>query len=402
MKLPASIKFVAVLIAIGAVIALIAFGVSLFKGTGQTSISESRVNPFTALFPFLGGAPAQRPGTATPDSGLETQNSGGPVPRLRKVADGPVSGARFVGTSTIRYIAKETGHIFDTPADSNAGVRISNTTVPGIAEVLWVGESRFIGRFIQADGSMQNIVAEIATSAPEQSIGIESFPTFARGAISTDGSLMLTVTESSGSSRIETRDPKKPSSPRTVTVSPLRSWVPLVGGKNLFIETAPASGEAGFLYLLGADGFLTKLIGGELGLVALLSPTGRYIFYSTSGTGILTTGLLDTQTGKRYESPLTTLADKCTWFLSEPLLFCGIPEDIHAVGLESWLLGFTNSKDTLWVIDPIRGEANTVLNPADEAGVPIDVLAPSVSKDGAYALFMNKIDLSLWSVRITE
>lgn len=397
MKLPTSIKFVAILAAVGAVIALIAFGVSLFRGTGSAATPSEGQNPFTALFPFLGGAPVTRPTATTTEGGDGFVTEAGPVPRLREVSKGPVAGARFVGKHTIRYVAQEDGNVYDTPADSAETVRISNTTVPGMTEVLWVGESRFIGRLLQSDGSFEHLLGYIATSAPEQSLDVASFTAFARGAVSADGSTLLTITETSSGSRLDVRDPVKGTPQRTVLSSAIRSWVPLVGGASLFVASAPTSEVLGYLYLIGTNGALTKVTEG-LGLTALPSPTGRYILSAAHTGGVAELAVIDRTSGKTYESPLVTLTNKCAWTTGTELV-CAVPNDI-GLNVESWLLGAQGSIDTVWLIDVVNGTADIIVDPTKEAGAAIDAEHVAVSADGAYALFVNKNDLSLWSVRL--
>jgi hypothetical protein len=401
MKLSTSLRFILILIAIGAIIALVAFAVSLGQGGGTSNNGASgKTNPFSALFPFLAET---KPSPGETGSGDTATTPGGSVPRLHQITASPVSGAHFTDDGTVRYVEKETGHVFDVRPDSFESVRISNTTLPGIQRIIWAGNTKFVAQSVRGGESIQNILAEVATSTAESALAMSPLGGFKRVAASIDGTTLLAVTETGDGSRIESATLGKALSVRPIMYSPTRSWIPLIAGRDFMLATAPSDGVPGFLYLIESAGIGAKIVGNVPGLMALPSPDGRYIAYSWADGGRLSLSTLDRKTGTVSVVPTGTLAEKCAWFpAGEERLFCGIPKNAGAVRLDAWLLGLGNFNDDAWAVNPTGAISSRIADLADESGARIDVINPAVSPDGAYAIFQNKTDLSLWALRLAQ
>jgi len=383
----------ALIIAIGIVAALV--GQPRNEGPGA---GGGETDFFSALFPFGGGAsstssvPATEPGA----------NDARPVPQLREVSAGPVAGAVFAGADGIRFIEKETGHVFETKRNSLEVGRLSHTTIPGIYESLWVNESAFILRFLSPRETVTNVLGTLNGTSTEQTTETLALNGFTRIAKTPNGKSALTVTETADGSRIELVDVTKKAAPRLLFSSPISSWVPRTGGTKLFLQTAASERAIGFLYEIEGQ-TLTRVAGGQAGFMATVSPSGRYVLYSTALGGVIRLSLLDRNSETTYEVPVATLATKCAWDKNnEPFLFCGAPRNQVDATLDTWLMGASSFEDTAWIIDPVNGIASLVFDLVDAEGAGIDAVNPIVSEDGAYALFMNKNDESLWSLLITE
>lgn len=354
---------------------------------------------FSALFPFGGNDAARAPKQNANEPGADDTR---PVPQLRQVSAGPVAGATFTDDNGIRFIEKETGHIFETQRDSLAVVRLSNTTIPGIYESLWVRDDAFVLRSLNANETIDNILGTLEGTSTKQRIQAIPLNEFTRIAQTPDGKSALAVTEVASGSRIELVDLTKKATPRLLISSSIKSWVPKTGGTKLFLQTAASEAAVGFLYEIEGQ-TLTRVAGEQAGFLAVVSPTGRYVLYSSTLGGSIRLSLLDRNNETTYDVPVATLATKCSWFENnEPLLFCGAPRNDTNASLDAWLMGASSYEDTAWVIDPVEGIAAFVLDLIDGNGAGIDVIRPTTSKDGAYALFTNKNDESLWSLLISE
>lgn len=398
MKPRTAIQFVLVLAVVALLIGAGAFLWRQFNGTAASESGDiAPTDFFSGLFPFNGSAGSRTPpNNEQGESGVDTR----PVPRLREVSARPVSGARFTSTGAIRFIEKETGHVFETNPNEYAVVRLSNTTLPGIQDVAWITDDSFVFRLLSADEKIVNILGTLQGTSTDRAVTIKPFGPFSRLAQTPDGKNALAVTETSSGSKIELIDFAK-ASPRLLLNSPLRSWLPKTGGTGLFLMTAPSESAAGFLYQIDGQS-LAQVVGAEPSFMATVSPSGRYVLYS-SGVGTTNTvSLLDRFAEKTYNVSLPIIADKCSWFAeSEPLLFCGVPKN-GLENLDAWLMGTASSLDNAWVIEPVRDASFFVLELTDENGNDIDVVRPETDADGAYVLFTNKNDSSLWSLRVDD
>ncbi len=371
--------------------------------TASTSTPNSFNNFFSALFPFGQGTSQVK----TPGGTTNTPEAAKVLTRLRKVSDRPTAGMWFAAQTSsttpphIRFMERATGHVFDTPADSYSEVRISNTTLPLIQDIQKITDTLFVVRTIPDSEHPQNFLAQLNATTSEQTVTTLQLGAFKRVAVGSETNV-LTVSETGAGSEIQSLNPKDAST-RALLLSPIRSWVPLAGGNRAFLETAPSSGALGFLYEVKA-GALTKILGDVPGLLALPSPTGRYILYSSSLSGRTSLFLLDTKTGTLYPSPIGALALKCAWVSEEaPTVFCATSAGLQNATLpDDWLLGNVAFNDSAWLIRPLQGTAHSLGKLEEIAGTPIDVQSPTISPNGVYALFINKNDLSLWSLNLNQ
>src|ERR1700733_2238969 len=112
---------------------------------------------------FRGSAPATSNSTGTFGSAGNTTESTGvtatqnlsqagaqsATTQVFEIDPGPVAGATFIETlnptTTIaRYVLADNGHVMDLPVDSPGAVAqpVSNTTIPGIQNVLWTDQGQ--------------------------------------------------------------------------------------------------------------------------------------------------------------------------------------------------------------------------------------------------------------------
>ncbi len=392
--------FIAAVVGVG----LLVLGGALYFFTQSRNSSQAGTQKntdfFSALFPFTGNT-----APAATDQSHDTNGAPQVVPRLRLVSDKPVSGAEFVKasatTTDIRFMERETGHVYDTATDALTSVRLSNTTIPGVEEVVWAGESNPVLRALEDSTTISNFLATIRGTTTEQSIDGKFIGNYSRLVATPDGRQLFGLMEDLQGSHVESLQVSTLKK-QTVFSSSFRSWIPLASQKTLFVETAPVSGLPGFVYSVAADGSLEKVAEGP-GLMALVNQDGTYVAYSSSSGGRTALIVVNVKTHEQSTMPLTTLAPKCAWLPTKtPQLFCGVPKLLGESLPDAWLVGSTSFDDAAWIIDAQSGTTTMVSDIGTESGTPIDVLNPIIDGSGTYALFMNKDDLKLWSLRLPE
>lgn len=392
MKLNTALIFVVILVAITAVIGAGAYVVNLFSSPQDTPAEKTSTDFFSALFPFGNGG-------SEPETRRDDQIAGDdsrPVPQLRRVSENRAAGGILTDDGKIRFVEKETGYVYETDINSYTTVRLSNTTMPGIQEAVWVDGERVILRMLNENDAIQNILGTIRGTTTEQSLTARGLPGFSRIALSKGGKSALTVTENLSGSRVELVTFDGAVSSRVLLSSPVRSWVPRFGGTDLFLQTAASEFADGFLYKLEGQ-TLTKVTGGSPGLTAKVSPSGRYVLYGSVADGAPYLFVLDRSTGESYEMPTAAMPEKCAWFPEEEsLIFCGVSNFIPDRMPDAWFAGAVALEDSAWVIDPIRRVGSLVLNLSEQAGTAVDMTNPTVNTEGTHALFTNKNDSSLW------
>jgi hypothetical protein len=387
------------------IVAVLVWGyVSLF-GAGSGGRVAGGNSFFSSLFPF-GNTAAPSPtgsnGTSTP---LGAPVQSGEVPLLREVSAAPVSGGWFGGVSNqgvpiIRYMLRESGHVEESPADSFAVNRISNTTLPGIEELIAASSSALILRDLGEDGAVRNFFARINATTSESSIALLPMPAFSR--VAANGSHLLAVFPQSGDSEIDTANVDGGGRQALLSL-PFAGLVPFIGGARNFVETAPSFAANGYVYEI-RGGALEKIAGGFPGLMAIASPSGQYVAASWNTPAGFAMGIYDLTGGATYASPVGGLAPKCAWVPNrEPFMFCAVPTDVPSGAYpDDWLMGNVSFSDEAWIVNPVGNASFFIGALTDQNGSGIDAENVSVDPSGTYALFMNKKDLSLWSLRIGE
>ena len=399
MKIPSGIYiavgFVLLLILITGVVWL----AELFISPSNTAGSSSGKGFFGSLFPF--GTESNTPNTG--GVGNNNTSDAGPVPALRKVSDAPVAGARFVtgldGALSIRYIERNTGHMYETPVDALTALRLTNTTAPGVRDALWITASSTLMRFLTETGSIENFVGSFtATSTDQQMQGVflKNYDRVALGA----GGTILGLTQTTSGSVLETvlSDGTKP---KQLLVSPLSSWVPLAAGNKYFVASAPTAGIPGALYDI-SDGSMKKIAGNINGLQVVLNPNANEALLSAGSQNTLSLYTLDVASGNAVQLPRGTLAAKCTWVPNQiHKALCGFPQSLpQGAYPDDWLLGRVHTSDELWFIDTETTTFTSAMQLEQVAGVPLDIMDVQMSTDGRYALFINRTDHTLWSATI--
>lgn len=380
------------------VVAVGVWVVSLFGTPAPGTKTNSASNFFSALFPFGNNLP--RPST-TGENGNADNGQTGPAPALREISHAPTGGAHFQSSGAVRYIEKETGHVYETMPGLLAVTRISNTTIPGIQNAVWLGDSAFVLQYLDENKQIKNYLANLASSTPDQAIVGSFLSNFTDVFPSADEKHLIEGVRSANGITVLASDTAEKTK-KTLFTSPLRSWTVLPAGSALFIESAPSEGT-GFLYKVNVDRSLSKIAGDALGLMAVPNKDGTWIAYSViSPTGV-SLFIFDTVKKTTTVSPIGTLAEKCAWLPEDsPRLFCGVPSSVSGISPDLWFMGMQSYSDSAWIIDPQRGTARIVRDLEKDAGRPIDIIKPSVSPDGMYAMFTNKNDLSLWSLSLTK
>lgn len=390
-----AIIFIVVLGGIALIIAAVLGFSSLFRqSAGGTSGNIDEL--FSSLFPFGQGGARQDGGTSSTGGDLEL----GPVPALREISREPVAGFYVASTSIIRYAEVNTGHIYETSANSLSVTRRTNTTFAGIQNAAWVSENSVIYQHAEADVPVNSLVS-FSTSSVDQLVVARPLSGFRSVAVVPDVPRIVTTTRSLANTTVSVTDTEE-NQRRAVFTSPLKSWYAFPAGNEVYIQTSP-SDSAGFLFKVLEGGALEKIRGGLRGLMTVARPDGQYFALSTVNDGAISLAFIDAFSSVVGTSPVATLAEKCAWFnTTQPLLACGVPQSPTNVSVESWYMGLRSFTDDVWIIDPIKETATFVRSLESEAGRPIDIIDPRMSPDGRYFLFKNKNDLSLWSLDLSR
>jgi len=393
---------------------LIILGVySYFKNTSNNTTTNKNTSFYEKFNPF--GTSTKTPTTTTPNSKTETQTTkdiSKEASRFYKISDFAVAGAAFLEDQrqgptindvavqtpeivpSIRYVEKETGHIYQIYLDTKKTGTISNSTIPSVYEVFFDGRANStIYRYATEDN--KNITSFLATLGggsnflPSNILSISLSPDKNSyfSLIKNDDGVTGTT-----SSFDETKTSK-------VFTSSFSEWLPQwATPQGIYLTTKPSYLVDGDIFSLNiTNGTLTKLFGGIPGLTTLANNNGGVVLYSAS----LTTGpKLNIFNIKNHSSiDLNTygLPEKCVWSKDDINVYCAIPNTIVGAQYpDYWYQGLVSFNDYFVKINTNTREIITMTNSVNET--PVDAINLFLSKNEDKLFFINKKDYTLWSL----
>ena len=365
----------------------------------------------SGFFSFLGTVrDTVTPRDTTPEatSTPTTSPSDEKVPSLRKLTNAPVAGGVVFdrrGETFIRYIERATGHIYEAAATSTKLGRISNTTIPRVQEALWGTDgSKLVIRYLdQRTPDKITTTALALTGTSTVTIKSTFFPDNVTSiSLSPNSSQSFYLLEGEGASGVLAGAGGE--SGKEIWSSDLSQWTTTwqQGSAVALTSKASALAEGILLFLNPQTRSEQVVLEGVRGLTTLPSPSGNKILYSKSTEGDMALFIYDRTAGTSKELPLTTLPEKCVWSRTkEDVIYCGAPLSLpRATYPDDWYKGKFSFSDALWLVRVEEGTAKLLAVPSREGGDNTDLILPSISPKDTHLTFVNKKDLSFWSLTL--
>ncbi len=393
---------------------LLAFYFYTNRGQGSNIAPDENTS---SIFPNTGGAGTASPGSSAGNETINTETGTGNsevAPLLKELSTRPSAGAGFVATTTkallVRFVEKGTGNVYEVGPEISEESRVTNTTIPKIAEAFWNRDaSRFIARYTKAGepDNIQSYYAQILPPVSGQPDGTiqgsfltENIKTLAT---SPDQSrIFYLVTHSQGSTGVTAEfDGSKKTQ---VFDSPLEEWLSQwATPSTVTLTTKPSAGTPGLMFLLNTkNGSLTKVISGIKGLTTLLNPSGSAVLYSESSQGGLLLKIYSLVKSEPVEVSVQTLPEKCLWSKNEPdILYCAVPYYLpEATYPDAWYQGEVSFSDDIWKIDAATGTGELLARLKPVTRKDIDATNFFMDTKEDYLFFTDKNDSHVWSLRL--
>jgi len=381
-------------------------------GTPVDTTSRS-FNPFarSTIAPSL---PPRTTATSTPAVGPVVDAK---IPVLRHLSLAPIGGF-MASTTVVRYIDRGVGHVYEASSETEVIRKISNTTIPRVYESYWNKNlSAAVLRYIKdSDTAIQNFYAELrplknststqtADFIPYEIKGKFLSPDIQEIAVSPKRDRIFTFSIENGkgigyvSGFDESKKVKVLDTPLT------QVGVEWPEENTIVITTKPSGISSGFAYLLDVKkASFTKVLGGMTGLSTKMSADAKKILFSTTRPSGPVLSLYTTKDGTTQEVVFRTFADKCVWSKVRPHeAYCAVPSKFDA-GMypDDWYKGAVSFVDQLWLLDSITGEVHLLANLLTLSNDLIDAVDLTLDPKENFLYFVNKRDLTLWSLDLNE
>lgn len=389
-----------VLIGVGAYFLFFNKGPALSGGNGATfpdsntaGVTETPTNTST-----------QELGVPLPGAGTEI------APKLVRISDRPVavgSVATYVpgltpATSTasgtpiaayepdvrVEYVERESGNIYGYQAHGRTLTRLSNKTLPGIQEAVWLsdGSEAFV-RFLERTTGGERVSTYALPAVGQSGYFLESGleQVLVRGT----STLVTLLSTSDGSSA--TISTPSGNGVRTLFTSPLSSIRLAFAGTDFVATTKASAHSDGYAFLVDSkSGSFTRLLGPLQSLTTLPSPSGNLLLYSYLDQGKVALAVLDLTTHVATRLPLSTFPDKCAWTPDSQSIYCGVPTTLTGSQPDDWYQGASHFSDRLWRIGLADRVASLVIDPKQAANTDLDMTALSLDRTADVLIFRDK------------
>jgi hypothetical protein len=362
-------------------------------GTTQTTTTTSTTNSETS-----GTSTSTIPNTPKVVSSQLVQITTGPVVPGEALVDLPAVNASSSPDVLVNYIERESGNVFSYQVGTAVLTRISNKTIPGIEQALWLpnAATAFV-RYLSGDDF--STINTYALPVSASSTGFFLSQNLADIAVSSTSVLTLASGVNGSSASLVHTDGTGSSQ---VFSTPLSGLHVSFAGKNQYLAfTKPSATLLGDAFLVNKAGDFSRIAGPLNGLVALASPSGKWVLVSYVLSGSMQMSLINTTTGETLPLPIATIADKCIWTTDESALYCGVPvnPDMSYSYPDDWYQGAVHFSDRVWKINVSGRYVQLVLDFSAQTKTPLDAEAFAVDASSSVLSFVNKNDGSLWSYK---
>jgi hypothetical protein len=315
--------------------------------------------------------------------------------------------------AVVRFVEKGNGNIHDAYANTLETKRLTNTTVPRVAEAFFVNNgSQVLLRYLRDD--TQTVDTYLGT-LPKENWGQNPAagtltgeflePNISDISVSPDTKRIFSMSSLGGVIIGSVGNPDG-SDRKQIFTSPFTGWLSSWPNGKDIILTVKATGYApGYAFKLNAgdkNPTPEKILGPTIGLTTLPSYSMQSILFSRNTAEGPRIALFDTKTAKIRDLAVNTLPEKCIWAKDDSSIFCAVPSFIpkDLVMPDSWYQGEIAFSDTLIKIDK-EGilPARTLIDPGNQ-GEKIDAIRLQLSDDGSMLYFINKRDDTLWQLKI--
>lgn len=346
------------------------------------------------------------PNSDTQDGTTET------IPTLRKISGRPVAGYSLFGlgaSTTARFAEKLQGYINDSLVSSLEINRVASANIPKIREVYFLSPNDLVMRYLREDGN--KIESYLAKLTPKEGLADEpqtfSFdgkfldPDITNISVNEKQSQLAFVHGQNGA-KVYIESPTK--AKRQIYSSPLKEWlVDWPQADSVVITSKPSGYVLGYSYVINpTKGSASVLVRGYAGLTTLLSPNKKMVIFSSSENNSVSLYIKNTETESVGNTDIQTLPEKCTWSEnSTTIVYCAVPRSVpKATYPDAWYMGEVQFNDDIWRIDTSTRQYRLLEALEENSREKIDAISLKLSTDESYLFFINKVDASLWSLKL--
>ena len=384
------------------------------SGTNGSGANGSQNSGFT---PF-GGTGGKQQGTTGNNNGsgssVVNQTGTTTLPALRLLSATPIGGygaSTTASTTLVRWVDRGRGNILQAKENSLNIATLSNTLVPKVYESTWSNDiGSFIGSVLSNDNATISTLyatldahATTTSSATMFELHGKNLPdTVVSYAASPkkDKVFLFSIENGQGVGYVA---PFNGGTATQIFSTPITEVnVEWPETNTIAITTKGSAYSPGFLYFVDSKtGVWRKILGPLPGLSTKVSHDAKYVIASVAGSSNdVSTTIYSVASSTGNDAIIRTLADKCAWGnFYKVMVYCAVPfQPVSGVYPDDWYKGALSTVDKIWEVNAQTGEVHLISSVFSEAKRSIDAYNLGLDDKDNYLFFMNKNDLSFWSL----
>ncbi len=364
-----------------------------------------------------------------------------PLPALRLLSSTPVGGygaSTTASTTVVRWIDRGRGNIYEARGDSLDITTISNTLLPRVYNSWWnKNDTSFIGQYLSDRGDrITTVITNILKRA------VVATTTAAKSSTTTQTTVQANLTTQITETDYELKGKIISGNIIAVASSPKRDKILVISNENnraigyisnfdgtkqvqlfdlpftqlttewpeentIAITTKASANYSGYLYFINVKtGAISEILGNIPGLTTKVSRDATKVIYSDSisTSDKIETTVYDIKSQKSIDIIFRTLANKCVWSSKfKEQVYCGVSSQIPSGTYpDNWYLGKASFIDNIWLLNGNTGEVHQVADLLNQGNALIDTFNLQLDNNDDFLFFMNKNDLSLWSLDLVS
>jgi peptidoglycan hydrolase-like protein with peptidoglycan-binding domain len=310
----------------------------------------------------------------------------------------------FETQNVVRYLDRETGHVFDYNRESRAVTRISSTNIPRVHHAFWSADGESV--LVQLLDVFGTTVRTFKGSLEENGLSGEFLEDGLGFAAVSDMNDSFFVLREDGDYTEGLVGSFGSSSLNRVFRSPYSEWMPQWnGGNSVMLTTLASAFAAGYSFELDTNSqTIDDILVNKVGLTTRSNSKAGQVLFSINNPETEKPGLFirSLEDGTEQSLGIATLAEKCTWHPDQTnLIFCGVATSLpNGTYPDDWYQGRMTISDNIWIINTETLQTNQLINIAQEAGMSIDMMDLQIDQSGEYLLFTDKNTLHLWEAKL--
>lgn len=319
---------------------------------------------------------------------------------LQRLSDSPaVSPSINEEKNTIKYLAKDTGKMWQSALDGSDKKEIPFVSLKGLVKTFWSeDQEKFINIYVSALGT-QRFYYELPRKIEPLNSSIKWLD-YSK----TENKIAYHYEDiAQNVNVIAIANPDGSSSQSVINTRLKDAQLKWITKDNIAVSTAPSGLAQNILYNLNVPKRqLTRVLSGIFGLTSLWSPDGSgFVFSQTDEKGYnLRLSSAKSNGSAIQQTDIKTLPEKCVFSQDNENIYCAepriIPED--AIMPDDYYKKTFSSNDALWKVNINTGRRDFLYE--FQENIDFDLNNLTLAKDEKYLYFINRNDGLLYRLEL--